>query len=254
MSPPSSCTCPTRAGRSAATGACEQSLVSFIPLAIRVPRFAETYDAPRPGRQALSPKSMPFSTLLPSNGQLILFRSLWRPPSKSELLRARVLHRRLFRRRQLFSKRRRRRDNCLDFSAALQASATLALKGRPKRSLDPEEICRPRLEPFHRVRSASKVLRERHGLPTLVVKGAIEPAIRIGLGDGERHTGRRCFEHLKLHLLPRRAPCISLTRCICSLLALRGGAEREEVGHESVASKNERSEVRDTVSLIKPSG
>ena len=36
--------CPTRAGRSAATGACEQSLVSFIPLAIRViSRFARTY-------------------------------------------------------------------------------------------------------------------------------------------------------------------------------------------------------------------
>ena len=33
--------CPTRGGRSAATGACEQSLVSFIPLAIRViSRFA----------------------------------------------------------------------------------------------------------------------------------------------------------------------------------------------------------------------
>ena len=33
-----------RAGRSAATGACEQSLVSFIPFAIRVvSRFARTY-------------------------------------------------------------------------------------------------------------------------------------------------------------------------------------------------------------------
>ena len=34
--------CPTRVGRSAATGACEQSLVSFISLAIRViSRFAQ---------------------------------------------------------------------------------------------------------------------------------------------------------------------------------------------------------------------
>ena len=47
--------CPTRAERSAVTGACEQTLVSFIPFAIRViPRFARNL---RQGRRAAHPRA-----------------------------------------------------------------------------------------------------------------------------------------------------------------------------------------------------